>query len=72
LPEINVSPNEARLLRLLAEIAGARRVLEIGTLVGYSTINLACALSENGALISLELDEHHASVARWSIRVAGL
>ncbi len=72
LPKINVSPNEGRLLQLLAEIAGARRILEIGTLGGYSTIHLARALSEDGALISLELDERHASVACENIREAGL
>ncbi len=72
LPEVNVSPNEGRLLQLLAEIAGARRILEIGTLGGYSTIHLARALSEDGALISLELDERHASFARENIREADL
>lgn len=72
LPEIHVSPNEGRLLRLLAEIAGARRILEVGTLGGYSTIHLARALPEKGSLISLELDERHAEVARENIREAGL
>lgn len=72
LPEINVSPNQGRLLQLLAEMAGARRVLEIGTLGGYSGIHLARALPEDGRLISLELDEHHAEVARESIAEAGL
>lgn len=72
LPEINVSPNEGRLLQLLAEIAGARRILEIGTLGGYSTIHLARALPKDGAAISLELDETHAEVARENITEAGL
>jgi predicted O-methyltransferase YrrM len=72
LPEINVSPNEGRLLQLLAEIAGARRVLEIGTLGGYSTIHLARALSEDGVAISLELNEINAEVARENIMEAGL
>ena len=71
MPEINVSPNEARLLQPLAEIEGGRRVLEIGTLVGYSTINVACVLSEDGALISLELDERHASVTRENFEWQG-
>lgn len=72
LPEIHVSPSEGRLLQLLAEIAGARRILEIGTLGGYSAIHFARALPESGALISLELDEHHAQVACESIAEAGL
>ena len=72
LPEINVSPNEGRLLQLLVEIAGARRVLEIGTLGGYSAIHFARALPEDGTMISLEIDEHHAKVARNNIARAGL
>ena len=72
LPEIHISPNEGRLLQLLAEIAGARRILEIGTLGGYSTIYLARALPEGGSVLSLELDERHAEVARENIREAGL
>ncbi len=72
LPKINVSPNEGRLLQLLAEIAGARRILEIGTLGGYSTIHLARALPEEGGMISLELNETHAEVARENITEAGL
>ena len=72
LPEIHVSPNEGRLLRLLAETAGARRILEVGTLGGYSTIHLAHALPEDGSLISLELDERYAEVARENIAEADL
>ena len=72
LPEINVSRNQGKLLQLLAEIAGARLVLEIGTLGGYSTIHLARALSEGGLLVSLELDERYAGVARENVREAGL
>lgn len=72
LPEINVSPNEGKLLQLLAETAGARRILEIGTLGGYSTIHLARALPEGGSLVSLELDERYAEVARENVREAGL
>ena len=72
LPEIHVSPNEGRLLRLLAETAGARRILEVGTLGGYSTIHLARTLPEDGLLISLELDERYAEVARENIAEAGL
>ncbi len=72
LPEINVSPNEGRLLQLLVEIAGARRILEIGTLGGYSAIQFARALPDDGALISLEIDKHHAGVARNNVERAGL
>src|SRR5918997_1661263 len=72
LPEINVSPNEGRLLQLLTEIAGARRILEVGTLGGYSAIQFARALPEDGTLISLEIDEHHANVARNNVERAGL
>ena len=72
LPEINVSATEGKLLRMLAEMVGARRILEIGTLGGYSAIYLARALPENGALISLELDERHAAVARENVAGAGL
>ena len=72
LPEINVSPNQGRLLRLMVEIAGARRILEIGALGGYSAIHLARGLPEDGELISLELDEHHADVARNNVERAGL
>jgi predicted O-methyltransferase YrrM len=72
LPEIHVSPNEGKLLRLLAEMVAARRVLEIGTLGGYSAINLARGMAEDGRLISLEIDEHHAEVARQNVERAGL
>ena len=72
LPEIQVSPNEGKLLQLLAEMVGARRVLEIGTLGGYSAINLARGMAEDGVLISLEIDEHHAEVARQNVERAGL
>ena len=72
LPEIQVSPNEGKLLQLLAEIAGARRILEIGTLGGYSAIHFGRALPEDGKLISLEIDEKHAEVARENVERAGL
>lgn len=72
LPEIQISPTEGKLLRLLAEIAGVRRILEIGTLGGYSTIHLAGALPEDGLLVSLEADERNAGVARENIAEAGL
>ncbi len=72
LPDIAVAPNQGRLLNLIARIHGARRILEVGTLGGYSTIWLARALPEDGALISLELDPHHAEVARANLKSAGL
>ena len=72
LPEINVSPNEGRLLQLLVEISGARRILEIGTLGGYSAIHFARAMTDDGSLISLEINEHHAKVARNNVERAGL
>ena len=72
LPEIQVSPNEAKLLQLLAELAGARSVLEIGTLGGYSAIHFGRALPDDGRLVSLEIDERHAEVARENVERAGL
>ncbi len=72
LPEIAVSPNHGKLLHLLARIQGARRILEIGTLGGYSTIWLARALAPGGHLITLENDPRHADVARANLGNAGL
>lgn len=72
LPAINVSATEGKLLQLLVEISGARRILEIGTLGGFSTIHFARALPGEGAVISLELDGHHAEVARRNVGRAGL
>jgi predicted O-methyltransferase YrrM len=72
LPAINVAPNQGKLLQLLAQIQGAKRILEVGTLGGYSTIWLARALPEDGQLVTLEIDPHHAEVARESIVAAGL
>jgi predicted O-methyltransferase YrrM len=72
LPQINVSPNQGRLLYLLARIAGARRVLEVGTLGGYSTTWLARALPADGRLVTLELDPVHAAVARRNLDRAAL
>ncbi len=72
LSPINVSPTGGRLLQLLAQMTGARRILEIGTLGGYSAIWLARALPQGGKLISLEIDEHHAAVARRNLAAAGL
>jgi caffeoyl-CoA O-methyltransferase len=72
LPTINVSPNEGKLLYLIAKLAGAKRVLEIGTLGGYSTTWLARALPADGKVITLELDPKHAEVARRNLDRAGL
>jgi predicted O-methyltransferase YrrM len=72
LPEINVAPNQGKLLMLLAQAIGARRILEIGTLGGYSTIWLARGLAPDGRLITLEANEDYAKVARANIERAGL
>jgi len=72
LPAIAVTPNQGKLLHIFARLVNARRVLEIGTLGGYSTIWLARALPDDGRLISLELNPKHAEVARGSIDRAGL
>ena len=71
LPAIQVSPLQGRLLMLLAQSVGARRILEIGTLAGYSTIWLARALPPAGHLVSLEYVPRHAEVARTNIARAG-
>ncbi|MFF9482200.1 O-methyltransferase [Streptomyces sp. NPDC014733] len=72
LPPIAVSPTEGKLLHLLAQTQGARRILELGTLGGYSTIWLGRALPADGRLISLEADVAHAEVARANLDRAGL
>jgi predicted O-methyltransferase YrrM len=72
LPEIAVSPNHGKLLHLLAKIHCARKILEIGTLGGYSTIWLARALAPGGHLITLENDPRHADVARANLGHAGV
>ncbi|MFF3306663.1 O-methyltransferase [Streptomyces sp. NPDC002952] len=72
LPAINVAPNQGKLLQLLAQLQGTRRVLEIGTLGGYSTIWLGRALPADGRLVTLEYDAAHAEVARGNLARAGL
>ena len=72
LPAINVSPTAGKLLYLLARLVGARRVLEIGTLGGYSAIWLARALPDDGRLVTLELEERHAAIARANLVRAGV
>jgi len=71
LPSIDVAPNQGKLLHLLALTKGARRILEIGTLGGYSTIWLARALPASGHLITLEVEPTHAQVARKNLERAG-
>ena len=72
LPPIAVSPVQGKLLYLLARARGARRILEIGTLGGYSAIWLARALPAGGTLTTLEIDRAHADVARENLDAAGL
>ncbi|MEU9079627.1 O-methyltransferase [Kitasatospora sp. NPDC048538] len=72
LPHISVAPNQGKLLHLLALTQGARRILEVGTLGGYSAIWLARALPADGTLITLEIDPKHAEVARGNLAHAGL
>jgi predicted O-methyltransferase YrrM len=72
LPPIQVSPAQGKLLALFAQLRGARSILEIGTLGGYSTIWLARALPPDGRLVTLEAEPRHADVARANIARAGL
>src|SRR5450432_4944321 len=72
IPLINVSPNLGKLLFLFAKLTNAKKILEVGTLAGYSTIWMAKALPKDGKLISLEVDPRHAEVARKNIDRAGL
>jgi predicted O-methyltransferase YrrM len=71
LPPIQVSAPQGKLLMLLAQMLGAQRILEVGTLGGYSTIWLARGLSDGGRLITLEIDPTHAQVARANLDRAG-
>jgi predicted O-methyltransferase YrrM len=72
MPAIAVSPSQGKLLMFLAQALGARKILEIGTLGGYSTIWLARGLADGGRLLTLEADAKHAEVARSNIARAGL
>lgn len=72
LPAIDVSPNQGKFLYLLAKLKGAKNILEIGTLGGYSSVWLARALPEDGHLVTLEFSKKHAEVANENIRNAGL
>ena len=72
LPAIDVSAAQGKLLSLLVRIRGARKVLEVGTLGGYSTIWMARGLPDDGRIVTLELDPHHAKVARSNFERAGV
>jgi predicted O-methyltransferase YrrM len=72
LPAISVSATQGRMLQVLVESLGATAVLEVGTLAGYSSIWMARGLGPGGRLVTLELDPHHASVARRNHERAGL
>lgn len=72
LPAIDVSPAQGKLLSLLVRISGARKVLEIGTLGGYSTIWMARGLPAGGKIVTLELEPHHAKVAHSNLERAGV
>lgn len=72
LPEISVTANQGKFLQVMAILCNATKILELGTLGGYSTIWLARALPEGGKMISIEFDKHHAEVARKNIDHAGL
>jgi caffeoyl-CoA O-methyltransferase len=72
MPQISVSPTEGKLLHVLARLCGAQRILEIGTLAGYSTIWMARALPPGGRLVSIEVDPKHADIARENVARAGV
>lgn len=72
LPQISVSPNQGKFLQVMALLCNATKILELGTLAGYSTIWLARALPGNGKVITLEVDKHHADVAQTNINNAGV
>lgn len=72
LPAINVSPAQGRMLTILARLVRARRILEIGTLAGYSTLFLAEGLEPGGRIVTLEIDPRHAAVARETFARAGI
>ena len=69
MPAIQLGPSESRLLEILLGLAGARRVVEIGTLAGYSAIRIARALPVDGRLWTIEADSRHAAVARDGVKV---
>ncbi|TYB38798.1 O-methyltransferase [Actinomadura chibensis] len=72
MPQAEVSPNQGKLLAMLCQVAGARRVLEFGTLAGYSTVWMARAVGEGGHVTTLELEEQNAEVAQRNLERAGV
>jgi caffeoyl-CoA O-methyltransferase len=72
IPQISISPTQGKFLQVLARLCNAKKILEIGTLAGYSTIWLARALPRDGRLVSLEFNLHHAQVAKKNMVFAGL
>jgi len=72
IPQISISPNQGKFLQIMAKLCGAKKILELGTLGGYSTIWFGRALPEGGKLITLEYSQHHANVAQKNIERAGL
>ncbi len=72
IPPISVSANQGKFLQVMAKLCKAKKILEIGTLGGYSSIWMARALPADGQLVTLELDPHHAAVAQKNIDAAGL
>jgi len=72
MPQISVSPNQGKFLLMMATLCNASKILEVGTLGGYSTIWMAKALPPTGRLITLEVDAKHAEVAQQNIKKAGL
>ena len=72
MPRIQVGPSEGKLLHLLLRLCGAKKVVEVGTLAGYSAVHLARALPDDGRLWTVEADARHAEVARQVLRDAGL
>ncbi len=72
IPAINVAPNQGKLLHMLIRMNAARRVLEIGTLGGYSTVWMGLALPDDGRLVTLDFDESYIRIARESLNMAGL
>jgi caffeoyl-CoA O-methyltransferase len=72
MPQIQVSPSEGKLLGSLVRMIGARKVVELGTLAGYSAIHIGRALPDDGKLYTIEIDPRHAAIARANIEAAGL
>lgn len=72
IPQISISPNQGKFLQLLATLRGAKKILEVGTLAGYSTIWLARALPADGKLVTIELEPKHADVAKANFKRCGV